>query len=120
MVKNRRLFTAGKRLRALRELSLPSRAAVLALLRVVRNAMRQRERLRDDVVQVLDPVPAQPRAFRALPSGLENTDFSSPFAVDIQIASLAGPTPFCLWVFIETDPEGIPKGVVQVPVVVTP
>lgn len=73
-----------------------------------------------DVVQVLDPVPAQPRAFRALPSGLENTDFSSPFAVDIQIASLAGPTPFCLWVFIETDPEGIPKGVVQVPVVVTP
>jgi phosphohistidine swiveling domain-containing protein len=39
---------------ALRELSLPSRAAVLALLRVVRNAMRQRERLRDHVVQVLD------------------------------------------------------------------
>ena len=40
--------------RALRDLSLPSRAAVLALLRVVRNAMRQRERLRDHVVQVLD------------------------------------------------------------------
>jgi pyruvate,water dikinase len=40
--------------RALRELSFPSRAAVLALLRVVRNAMRQRERLRDHVVQVLD------------------------------------------------------------------
>jgi len=40
--------------RALRELGLPSRAAVLALLRVVRNAMRQRERLRDHVVQVLD------------------------------------------------------------------
>ncbi|MET0387998.1 MAG: PEP/pyruvate-binding domain-containing protein [Polyangiales bacterium] len=40
--------------RALRELGLPSRAAVLALLRVVRNAMRQREHLRDHVVQVLD------------------------------------------------------------------
>jgi len=40
--------------RALRELGLPSRAAVLALLAVVRNAMRQRERLRDHVVQVLD------------------------------------------------------------------
>ncbi len=73
-----------------------------------------------DVVQVLDPVPAQPRAFRALPSGLANTDFSSPFAVDIQITSLAGPTPFCLWVFLETDEEGIPKGVVQVPVLVAP
>ena len=49
----------GKALRAegelaLRELSLPSRAAVLALLRVVRNAMRQREHLRDHVVQALD------------------------------------------------------------------
>jgi pyruvate,water dikinase len=40
--------------RALRELGLPSRAAVLTLLRVVRTAMRQRERLRDHVVQVLD------------------------------------------------------------------
>ncbi len=73
-----------------------------------------------EVVLVLDPVPSQPRAFRALPSGLENTDFSSPFAVDIQITSLAGPTPFCLWVFLTTDEEGIPKGVVQVPVVVAP
>ena len=73
-----------------------------------------------DVVLVLDPVPAQPRAFRALPSGLENTDFSSPFAADIQLTGLAGPTPFCLWVFVETDEEGIPKGLVQVPVVVAP
>ncbi len=73
-----------------------------------------------DVVKVLDPVPAQPRAFRALPSGLENTDLSSPFAVDIQIPGLAGPTSFCLWVFLDTDPEGLPKGVIQVPVLVTP
>ncbi|MCH7576367.1 MAG: hypothetical protein IH822_01010 [Chloroflexi bacterium] len=73
-----------------------------------------------DVVKVLDPVPAQPRAFRALPSGLENTDLSSPFAVDIQIPGLAGPTSFCLWVFLDTDPEGLPKGVLQVPVLVTP
>jgi hypothetical protein len=73
-----------------------------------------------DVVKVLDPVPAQPRAFRALPSGLENTDLSSPFAVDIQIGNLTGPTSFCLWVFLDTDPEGLPKGVVQVPVLVAP
>ncbi len=73
-----------------------------------------------EVVLVLDPVPAQPRAFRALPSGLENTEFSSPFAVDIQIPGVGGPTPFCLWVFLETDEEGIPKGVVQVPVLVAP
>jgi hypothetical protein len=73
-----------------------------------------------ETVLVLDPVPAQPRAFRALPSGLENTEFSSPFAVDIQITDLAGPTLFCLWVFLETDEEDIPKGVVQVPVLVAP
>ncbi|KKL10310.1 hypothetical protein LCGC14_2557130, partial [marine sediment metagenome] len=73
-----------------------------------------------EVVLELAPVPAQPRAFRALPSGLENTEFSSPFGVDIQLTSLAGPTPFCLWVFLETDPEGLPKGVVQVPVLVAP
>ncbi len=72
------------------------------------------------VVLVLDPVPSQPRAFRALPSGLENTEFSSPFGVDIQITSLAGPTLFCLWVFLDTDAEGTPKGVVQVPVLVAP
>ena len=73
-----------------------------------------------DIVLVLDPVPAQPRAFRALPSGLENTEFSSPFGVDVQIAGLAGPTSLCMWVFLDTDAEGSPKGVVQVPVLVTP
>ncbi len=72
------------------------------------------------VVSVLDPVPSQPRAFRALPSGLANTEFSRPFGVDIQITGLAGPTLFCLWVFLETDEEGIPKGVVQVPVQIAP
>ena len=73
-----------------------------------------------DIVLVLDPVPAQPRAFRALPSGLENTEFSSPFGVDVQIPGIAGPTSFCLWVFLDTDEEGSPKGVVQVPVLVAP
>ena len=72
------------------------------------------------VVQVLDPVPPQPRAYRALPAGLENTEFSSPFGVDIQITGLAGPTPFCLWIFLDTDAEGLPKGVVQVPVLISP
>lgn len=40
--------------RELHELNLLARGAVLAILSVVRNAMRLRERLRDDVVQVLD------------------------------------------------------------------
>jgi phosphohistidine swiveling domain-containing protein len=40
--------------RELHELNIFARGAVLALLSVVRNAMRLRERLRDDVVQVLD------------------------------------------------------------------
>jgi phosphohistidine swiveling domain-containing protein len=39
---------------ALLDMRLPARAAVMGLLSVVRNAMRQRERLRDHVVQVLD------------------------------------------------------------------
>ena len=73
-----------------------------------------------EIVLVLDPVPAQPRAFRALPSGLENTEFSSPFGVDVQIPGVAGPTSICLWIFLDTDEEGSPKGVVQVPVLVSP
>ncbi|HKP57024.1 MAG TPA: PEP/pyruvate-binding domain-containing protein [Polyangiales bacterium] len=40
--------------RALMEFGFPARTAVLGLLAVVRNAMRLRERLRDNVVQVLD------------------------------------------------------------------
>jgi hypothetical protein len=73
-----------------------------------------------EVVQDWVVPPQQQRALRILPPGLENTEFTRPFAIDILVADLAGPTPFCLWVFVETDGEGNPKGVVQVPILVVP
>lgn len=65
-------------------------------------------------------VPPQPRTYRILPPGLANTDFTRPFGIDIALSGLGGPTPFCLWVFQETDTEGRAKGVVQVPILVVP
>jgi pyruvate,water dikinase len=50
--RGRELRSEGER--ALNDLGFTSRTAVLGLLAVVRNAMRQRELLRDHVVQVLD------------------------------------------------------------------
>ena len=65
-------------------------------------------------------VPPQPRAGRVVPSGLTVTEFTSPFGVDLLVSDLRSPTPFCIWVFLETTPEGVPKQVVQVPVVIVP
>lgn len=65
-------------------------------------------------------VPPQPRAGRVAPSGLKVTEFTSPFGADLLVADLRSPTPFCIWVFLETTAEGIPKQVVQVPVVIAP
>jgi len=73
-----------------------------------------------ELVDVMVDVPPQPRAYRALPSGLQNTEFTHPFAVDIILTGLADPKPLCLWVFLETDAEGNPKQMVQVPIVVAP
>ena len=74
---------------------------------------------KQEVVQVLD-VPPQPRTFRVAPAGLEITQFTRPFGADVVIANLQEPTPFCIWVYQETDEQGTPKGVVQIPVVVVP
>lgn len=60
------------------------------------------------------------RAGRIAAPGLKVTDFTAPFATDVQVKGLSTATPFCLWVFLETTSEGIPKQVVQVPVVVAP
>jgi hypothetical protein len=73
-----------------------------------------------ELVRVMVDVPPQPRAHRALPRGLKNTDFTHPFAVDVLLTDLAGSTPLCLWAFLETDEEGNPKQIVQVPVILTP
>jgi hypothetical protein len=74
---------------------------------------------KQETVQVLD-LPPQPRTFRVAPAGLEITEFTRPFGADIVISGLNEPTPFCLWIYQETDAENTPKGVVQIPVVVTP
>lgn len=74
---------------------------------------------RQQVLTVLD-LPPQPRAFRVPPGGLEVTDDTRPFAADIVLNPVAEPTRFCVWVYPETDEEGVPKSVVQVPITVVP
>jgi hypothetical protein len=65
-------------------------------------------------------VPPQTRAARVAPPGLKVTEFTRPFGTDMLVSGLRTSTPFCVWVFLETTPEGIAKQVVQVPVTVTP
>jgi hypothetical protein len=74
---------------------------------------------RQSVVQVLN-LPPQPNTYRLPPSGLDRNEFTMPFAADIVIQGIKEPTPYCLWVYLETTPEGRPRGVVQIPVVVVP
>ena len=74
---------------------------------------------KQEVVQVLD-VPPQPRTFRIAPAGMEITPFTQPFGADVVVDNIHEPTPFCIWVYQETDEEGTPKGVVQIPIVVVP
>jgi len=74
---------------------------------------------KQSVVQVLN-LPAQPNTYRLPPPSLDRTDNTRPFAADIVIQGITAPTPYCLWIYLETTPEGRPRGVVQVPVVVVP
>jgi hypothetical protein len=74
---------------------------------------------KQSIVQVLN-LPPQPNTYRLPPPDLERTENTRPFAADIVIDGVKEPTPYCLWVYLETTPEGRPRGVVQVPVVVVP
>ncbi len=74
---------------------------------------------KQSVVQVLN-LPPQPNTYRLPPPDLDRSDDSRPFGADIVIAGIKEPTPYCLWVYLETTPEGRAKGVVQIPVVVVP
>jgi hypothetical protein len=65
-------------------------------------------------------VAPESRAGRVAPPGLTVTDFTAPFATDMLVQGLSTDTPFCIWVFLETTEEGIPKQVLQVPIVVSP
>jgi hypothetical protein len=71
------------------------------------------------VLQV-NQVPPQPREFRVPPAGLDITDFTRPFAIDIVIADVSEDTPFCIWVYQDVDDAGRARGVVQVPIVIEP
>ena len=71
------------------------------------------------VVQVLN-LPPQPNTYRLPPSGLERNENTRPFAADIVINGVTAPTPYCLWIYLETTPEGRPQKVVQMPVIVMP
>jgi hypothetical protein len=74
---------------------------------------------KQEVLQVLD-LPPQPRTFRKAPDGLQITDDTRPFGADVVIQNIKEPTPYCIWVYLEADAAGKPKGVVQVPIVVVP
>jgi hypothetical protein len=74
---------------------------------------------KQEVTQVLR-LPPQPREYRIAPAGMTVTEFTQPFAADVVINGLTEPTPYCLWVYLETDAGGRPKGVLQIPVIVTP
>jgi hypothetical protein len=74
---------------------------------------------KQDVLQT-NEVPAQPREFRVPPAGLEITEFTRPFAIDILLDDVVRETPFCIWVYQDVDEEGKARGVVQIPIVVEP
>ncbi len=76
---------------------------------------------KQDVLQT-NEVPPQPREFRVPPSGLEITEFTRPFAIDILLdeGDIVREIPLCIWVYQDVDAEGQARGVVQVPIVVEP
>lgn len=74
---------------------------------------------KQEVTQVLD-LPPQPRIFRIAPPGMQVTEFTQPFAADVVINGVTEPTAYCLWVYLEATASGSPKGVVQIPIIVTP
>lgn len=72
-----------------------------------------------DVVVALD-APPQPRSNRILPRGVQKTEFTQPFGVDVLLSDLKARTSFCIWVFSQTDSRGNPKDVLQRPITVRP
>ena len=74
---------------------------------------------KQDVLQTKQ-VPPQPREFRVPPAGLEITEFTRPFAIDILLDDVVRETPFCIWVYQDVDEEGQARGVVLVPIVIEP
>ncbi len=78
--------------------------------------------LKPDLAVLQPPVevPPQPRVARVPPGGLEITPYTRPFAADLPFSGITEPLPVCIWVYLDTAENGTPKGVVQVPVELTP
>lgn len=74
---------------------------------------------KQEVTQVFR-VPPQPREYRIAPPAMTVTEFTQPFAADVVVNGLKEATAFCLWVYLETDASGKPKGVIQIPIVAIP
>ncbi|HUF53314.1 MAG TPA: hypothetical protein VMR52_06025 [Dehalococcoidia bacterium] len=74
---------------------------------------------RQSILQI-NVVPPQPREFRVAPGGLEVTDFTRPFAIDIVIPDPESPSPYCIWVYQAVNDAGRAQGVVQVPIIIVP
>ena len=72
------------------------------------------------IVLQTNKVPPQPREFRVPPSGLEITEFTRPFAIDILLDDIVRETPYCIWVYQDVDEAGKARGVVQIPIIVEP
>ncbi len=65
-------------------------------------------------------LPPQVRDYRVPPPGLDITDNTFPFAADVVLDDVNEPTPYCLWLYLNTDEMGHALQVVQVPVVIVP
>ncbi|MEE8384466.1 MAG: hypothetical protein V3S01_00930 [Dehalococcoidia bacterium] len=71
------------------------------------------------LVTVLE-VPPLDREDMEPPEGLDDTEFSRPFVAEVPVKGLSEPTPFCLWVYLDTTEDGLPVDAIQMPVVVIP
>ncbi|MDP2949242.1 MAG: hypothetical protein Q8P22_06865, partial [Chloroflexota bacterium] len=56
---------------------------------------------------------------RTPPPGMEVSEFTAPFAVDVPF-SITYPQPGCVWVFGLSAADGSPVQVVQIPVLLEP
>ncbi len=71
------------------------------------------------LVEVLE-VPPLEREDLEPPEDLDDTEFSRPFVVEVPVEGISEPTPFCLWVYLDTTEDGLPVDAIQMPVVVVP
>jgi hypothetical protein len=72
-----------------------------------------------ELVDVLE-VPPLEREELEPPEELDDTEFTRPFVAEVPVEGISEPTPFCLWVYLDTTEDGLPVDAIQMPVVVVP